>query len=120
MVIAVQSRPMNLAIAQLNPTVGDIRSNTALVIQAINEAASQGADLLITPEMVVIGYPPRDLLFRNGVVEACEDAVMKIADHAGDMHVIVGHPRRCCDGEKPFYNSASVCSNGKVIAVYDK
>ncbi len=118
--IAVQSRPMNLAIAQLNPTVGDIRSNTALVIHAIDKARAEGADLLVTPEMVIIGYPPRDLLFRNGVVEACENAVNQIADHAGDMHVIVGHPRICCDGEKPFYNSASVCTNGKVIAVYDK
>ena len=111
---------MKLVLAQLNPTIGDIRGNSALVIQAIDKAQSDGADLLITPELVIIGYPPRDLLFRNGVVEACEDAVKQIADHTGDMHVIVGHPRLCSNGEKPFYNSASVCTNGKVIAVYDK
>ena len=111
---------MRLALAQLNPTVGDIAGNTVLVLDAIDQARRDGADVLVTGELSLIGYPPRDLLFRHGVVEACERAVQQIADHAGDMAVIVGHPRRSPDGERPFRNSASVCIGRQVSAVYDK
>ena len=52
---------MKLAIAQLNPTIGDVRGNTDLVLDAIDKAKAEGADLLITPELVIVGYPPRDL-----------------------------------------------------------
>ena len=119
-VVAVQSPPMRLALAQLNPTVGDVAGNTGLVLDAIDAARRDGADVLVAGELGLIGYPPRDLLFRHGVVEACEQAVQQIAEHAGDLTVIVGHPRHSPDGERPFRNSASVCSNGQVLAVYDK
>ncbi len=111
---------MRLALAQINPTVGDIDGNTRLLLEAVDQARDQQADILVAGELGLIGYPPRDLLFRHGVVEACERAVEKIAEYAGDLTVIVGHPRRSPDGEKPFRNSASVCVNGQVSAVYDK
>ncbi|MCZ6811892.1 MAG: NAD+ synthase [Planctomycetota bacterium] len=111
---------MRLALAQLNPTVGDVAGNTRLVLHAIDQARSDGAEVLVAGELGLIGYPPRDLLFRAGVVEACEQAVGEIARHAGDLLVIVGHPRRCPGGTRPLRNSVSVCRAGKVVAVYDK
>ena len=64
---------MRLALAQLNPTVGDIEGNTRLLIDAIDQARDQKADILVAGELGLIGYPPRDLLFRHGVVEAGRD-----------------------------------------------
>ena len=110
---------MRIALAQLNPIVGDVTGNTRLVLESIERAWEAKADLLVCPEMVLLGYPPRDLLFREGVIEACEAAVAEVARHAGDLAVIVGHPRRGT-GERPFRNSASVCRAGEVVAVCDK
>ena len=111
---------MRIALAQLNPVVGDIAGNTAMLLEAIKAARRDRADVLVTSELFLIGYPPRDLLQREGVVQACEDAVQKIAAHAGDMHVIVGHPRRGPGGVRPFRNSASICHDGRVLAICDK
>ena len=106
--------------AQLNPTVGDIAGNTALVLDAIKKAKAEHADVMVTSELVLTGYPPRDLLLRERIVEACEEAVLTIAEAAGDMHVIVGHPRKCAGGIRPLRNSASVCHRGRIVAVCDK
>lgn len=111
---------MRIALAQLNPVVGDVAGNTALVLEAMAQAKRERADVLVTSELVLVGYPPRDLLLREGVVEACEAAVHRIAQAAGDVFVIVGHPRRCAGGTRPLRNSASVCHRGKVIALCDK
>jgi NAD+ synthase (glutamine-hydrolysing) len=111
---------MRITLAQLNPTVGDVAGNTRQVLEAIDEATQAGADLLVCPEMMLLGYPPRDLLFREGVVEAAESAVQAIANAAGDLTVIVGHPRRDRAMVRTIRNSASVCRDGDVIAVYDK
>lgn len=111
---------MRIALAQLNPIVGDIAGNTAQILRAMQQAQAQGADALVTGEMAVIGYPPRDLLFREGVVEECEAAVQEIARHADELTVFVGHPRRQPGGLRGMCNSVSVCRGGEVIAVYDK
>ena len=73
---------MRITVAQLNPTVGDVAGNTRLVLEAVERAVADGADLLLASELVILGYPPRDLLFREGVVEACESAVREIAEQA--------------------------------------
>ncbi len=111
---------MRIALAQLDPTVGDVGGNTRLVLASIDRARQAGADLLVCSELVLIGYPPRDLLLREGVVEACEQAVREIARHTREMVVIVGHPRRAGGGVRPLRNSASVCRDGEIIAVHDK
>src|SRR6185503_1550387 len=85
---------MRVAMAQLNPIVGDVSGNTALVLEAVRKARRAGADLVVTSELALIGYPPRDLLWREGIVEACERAVAAIAHEAGELAVVVGHPRR--------------------------
>ncbi len=111
---------MRIALAQLNPTVGDVAGNLALILEAMEHAQRSGADALVTSELALTGYPPRDFLLREGVVEACERAVREITEVAGNMFVIVGHPRRGSGGARPLCNSASVCHNGRAVAVCDK
>jgi NAD+ synthase/NAD+ synthase (glutamine-hydrolysing) len=112
---------MRIALAQLNPTVGDVAGNARLVLDAMREAEQAEADLFIASEMLLIGYPPRDLLLREGVVEASEQAVRAIAKaRRGAMTVLVGHPRRVSGGVRPLANSVSACRGGRIVAVYDK
>ncbi len=106
--------------AQLNPTVGDVAGNTRLLLDAAEQARRDGAEVLVGPELGLIGYPPRDLLFRKGVVEACEQAVERIAARSDRLVLVVGHPRRVAGRTRPFANSVSICAGGRVIDVYDK
>ena len=66
---------LTIALAQLNPTVGDIDGNLARIRKARGEAGDAGADLLVLPELAVIGYPPEDLVLRPSVVDACHAAI---------------------------------------------
>jgi NAD+ synthase len=66
---------LTIALAQLNPTVGDINGNLSGIRKARGEAASAGADLIVLPELAVIGYPPEDLVLRPSVVDACHAAM---------------------------------------------
>ncbi len=115
---------MRIAIAQLDPTVGDIAGNTAGLLDAVDQAIEDGADVLVSAELAVIGYPPRDLLFREDVVAEAEAAVDVIVAHAGrrspSLTVILGHPRRDAGGVRPFRNSATIAAGGQVLRVYDK
>jgi len=111
---------MRIAIAQLNPVVGDIQGNLEQILAAIDTARTKNADLLVTSELALIGYPPRDLLLREGVVPACERAIEHIAEAAGDMTVLVGTPRCASNKCRAIHNSVAVCRNGEVIATYDK
>lgn len=111
---------MRIALAQLNPVVGDVAGNLAMVLDAMDQARGQGAAVLVTSELVLIGYPPRDLLLREGVVPACERAVEHIAAAAGDLTVLVGYPR-CVEGRcHAIANSVAICRAGAIEAVYDK
>ena len=111
---------MRITIAQLNPTVGDLEGNLERIRRAISVAQEHAADLLITPEMGVLGYPPRDLLFREDVVEAAERAVAQLAQAAQGITVLVGHPRRSLRTVRTIHNAVSVLRDGEIIAGYDK
>ena len=63
---------MRIALAQLNPTVGDLENNAGRVLAAADRARCENADLVVTPELVISGYPPKDLLRRQGFVAACD------------------------------------------------
>jgi len=109
---------MRIAIAQLNATVGDLAANVARIARFAAQARVAGADLMITPELAVCGYPPEDLLLREDFVVACEHAVLDLARTAArGITLLVGHPRRVGAGR---CNSASVLRDGEVIGVYDK
>ncbi len=106
---------MRVGILQLNPTIGDIDGNTQRLIDA---ARTCEADLLVSPELFISGYPPRDHLFCSGFVEACEDAVKRIANSV-QATLLVGHPR-LEETTGRFRNSISVIESGEIIAVVDK
>ena len=108
---------MKIAIAQINATVGDLGGNVARIADFAGRARREGADLVVTPELALCGYPPEDLLLREDFLAACEKALGDLAGRAGGITLVVGHPRVA--GGKRF-NSASVIQDGKVIAVYDK
>jgi NAD+ synthetase len=108
---------MKIAIAQLNCTLGDISGNVARILVAAGRAREAGADLLLTPELSICGYPPEDLLLREDFVVACETAVEELASCLDGISAVVGHPwrRGGC-----LYNAASVLTGGRVRATYAK
>ncbi len=111
---------MLLALAQLAPVVGDVEGNAAAVDAAARAAASAGASLLVGPEMGLLGYPPRDLLLRRGVAEACVAAAERLAAAHPGMTMLLGLPRPVTGGERPLANSVALCRGGRVEAFYDK
>lgn len=108
---------MQIAIAQLNCTVGDIAGNSAKILDAVNNAKSLGASLVVTPELSLCGYPPEDLLLRTDFLQACESALQKLSASIIDITAIIGHPH-VMDGN--CFNAASVLRNGEIIATYHK
>jgi NAD+ synthase (glutamine-hydrolysing) len=106
---------MKIALAQLNPTIGDLKGNIALIRQAAESARQAGAELLVTPELVVSGYPPKDLLQREGFVAACDRAVEQLArDIDPQLGVLLGHPSGWNLPENRIGNAASLLSGGSV------
>lgn len=106
---------MKLALAQLNPTVGDVKGNSALVLEAIAQAHAAGADLVVFSELVVSGYPPKDLLLREGFAAACDRAVDRIAANIpATIGVLIGHPTARDVPEGRTANACSLLFGGKV------
>ena len=101
---------ITIAAAQLNPTVGDIAGNIALVRAA---RAAQRADLLVTAELVVSGYPPEDLVLRPGFMDRVHEAVEAFAQETGPA-VLLGTPWRH-DGA--VYNAVLLVADGKIAAM---
>ncbi len=108
---------MKLAVAQINCTVGDLAGNAARILACAERAKQQGATLLLTPELSLCGYPPEDLLLREGFYHACGRALHKLAQQVQGISVVVGHPHEV-GGKR--YNSASVLRDGKIFATYHK
>ncbi len=111
---------MRIALGQLNPVVGDLVGNAQKIGQAIDLARGQAADLLVTSELVLIGYPPRDLLLRAGIVEQCQLLLEELSEQAGDLPVLIGHPAAALSGTRPLVNRVSLLHHGEVQAVADK
>jgi NAD+ synthase (glutamine-hydrolysing) len=107
---------MRLALAQINPIVGDLEGNRRLILERLDEAKERGAELVLFPELAVTGYPPEDLLLRPGFVRAAERAVDEIAREARGTTVLVGAPHF----DRDLYNACFVLSGGEVKAVYRK
>jgi len=106
-----------VAIAQINCTVGDLRGNADRILAAAVRAKAAGADLLVTPELAVCGYPPEDLLLREGFFRDCEATLQDLAARSPDMVLVVGHPAQA-DGRR--YNAASVIRGQRVESIYFK
>jgi len=123
---------LKAALAQINPTVGDLEGNARLVAAAARRAHAQGARLVVAPELALSGYPPEDLLLRPAFMAACARTLAALAAGLADcegLYVVVGHPhqfgalgdirsksvvvhKRC--------NAASVLNGGQVLGTYCK
>ena len=108
---------MKIAIAQINATVGDLTGNVSRIVEFAARAQGEGATLMVTPELALSGYPPEDLLLREDFLAACDQALQDLAARAGNVTLVVGHPR-VSDGKR--YNSAAVIRDGRIVGVYDK
>ncbi|MFO1019943.1 MAG: NAD+ synthase [Planctomycetales bacterium] len=112
---------MKIALAQLNPTVGDLTGNVHLVLNAAQQAAAEGAELLIASELLISGYPPKDLLLRKGFVQACLHALVELAKQLPpDLGVLVGHPAFSTGAHCRPVNAASLLHQGEVRATIHK
>ena len=108
--------PIRIALAQVNPRVGDLEGNARLVREYIGRARDAGAELVLFPELVLSGYPPEDLLLKEHFLQACGEALAEIAAEADGIVAVVGFPERADD----VYNAAGVLAAGAVQAVYRK
>lgn len=107
---------MKIGIAQINAVVGDFPGNAKRILASYRECVEKGAELVLTPEMALVGYPPMDLLFRTEFVPKCLQALDYLADEIRDIPLIVGYVDQCAEGEagKPFRNAAAFLHDGKV------
>lgn len=123
---------MKVALAQINVTVGDLAGNAKKIVEFARRAHAAGAQLLLTPELSLCGYPPEDLLLRPAFMQACEEQLHWIASKLADcpgLHVVVGHPLQR-EGETDLrskswavparFNAASVLAGGQVLRSYAK
>jgi len=107
---------MKIAIAQLNPRVGDIRANTDAVLESLKCAEADGADILVCPELCLCGYPPKDLLMRGGFVDAIAEANKKVIAATKTTALVFGSvTRNTGETGKPLFNSAIMARDGKII-----
>ncbi len=112
---------MKVRVQQLNPTIGDIRGNTAAILSAIDEAESEGRELLVLPELAVPGYPPMDLLERNDFLKAIYEANEQIVDATGRCAVVFGTVTpNTGEGGRRCFNSALVACKGEKVGEVHK
>jgi NAD+ synthetase len=109
--------PLRIAVAQFNAVVGDLQGNVARIADFAARAKSRGADLLLTPELALCGYPPEDLLLRQDFYRACDAALDDLARQVGGITLVVGHPE--ASGGK-CYNAATVLRDGERLGTYRK
>ena len=111
-------RQMNVVMAQLNFLVGDIDSNTSLIIEKAKQAIQEySADLVAFPELALTGYPPEDLLLRASLSIRIEKALQRIRDEKLSAHLVIGYPER--EATK-LYNSLAIVGYGESLANYRK
>ena len=113
---------MRIALAQIDPTVGDIDGNAAKIAEWIDRAAAEGADLAIFPELCVPGYPAEDLYLKRHFVAANLAAVEELARGVGEMVALVGFAEPVAGGgdHRHAHNSLAVLAGGEVRSIYRK
>ena len=106
---------MKIGFAQINPTVGDLRGNCELITRAYERLAAAGAELVLTPELAITGYPPQDLVLKSRFVPENLELLAKLHTHVGDAALLVGFVDRNEGRGKPFRNAAALLERGKPI-----
>src|SRR4051812_16910158 len=116
--MTMRTEPLRVALAQINPTVGDVPGNTRKIKEWIGLARDEGAQLVVFPELAVTGYPPEDLLLKTHFVDTAGAAIEELARETedGDLVALVGFPERRDD----VYNACAVLADGRVQAIYRK
>jgi len=109
---------MRIALAQINPTVGDIDGNIRKIRHYASRAEHLGAELVVFSELCITGYPPRDLLDQRTFIEKTRDAVLALAKQTKKVGLLVGYvERNPSPGQKPLLNAAALLAQGKIQAV---
>ncbi len=112
---------MKIGLAQINTIVGDLSGNAEKILHAYRELVDGGAELVLTPELAVAGYPPRDLLFKSRFVADNEAALHRVAAEIGEVPALVGFvERNPSERGRRFYNAAAWCEKGEVRHVVRK
>ena len=112
---------MRIGIAQLNSTVGDLAGNLALAIDAYEQLVGQGVDLVVYPELMLCGYPPRDLLLKENFGRDCLNSLQEFARATGPTPGLIGFPEKNeGDAGEPFFNAAAWCMEGSVTQTFRK
>src|SRR5881409_2030819 len=106
---------MKIGFAQVNATVGDLNGNCELILGAYERLAAAGAELVLTPELAITGYPPQDLVFKSRFVLENLAVLEKLHARVGDAALLVGFVDRNEGRGKPFRNAAALLERGKLI-----
>ncbi len=106
---------MKIGFAQINPTVGDLRGNCDLIMRAYQRLTAAGAELVLTPELAMTGYPPQDLVLKSRFVPENLELLDKLHAQVGDAALLVGFVDRNDGRGKPFRNAAALLERGKPI-----
>ena len=109
---------MHIALAQLNPVIGELTKNQNRIVSAIQRAKEQKADLILFPELATTGYPPEDLVVQDHFCEAVEQSLQEIIRATQGIVAIVGTLRR--DRAGNLFNSAAVIEDGVLLGYHDK
>ncbi len=111
---------MKIGIAQINTIVGDLSGNADKILRSYRILRDRGAELVLSSELSVAGYPPRDLLLRDRFLRDCGETVDRIASETSDIPLLVGFPEQNDGPGRPARNSAAWCAEGKVCTVFRK
>src|SRR2546429_9727408 len=106
---------MKIGFAQINPTVGGLSGNCDLILAAYERLAAAGAELILTPELAITGYPPQDLVFKSRFVPENLAMLDKLQARVRDAALLVGVVDRNEGHGKPFRNAAALLERGKPI-----
>ena len=116
---------MRIALAQINPTVGDLAGNLRKHLDALARARDAGAQVVVFPEMSILGYPPKDLLLKPAVIALAAQAVQRVAEAAakggggggGGITALVGYPEKnTASVGRPLHNAVAIVRDGAVVA----
>lgn len=116
---------VRVGLAQVNPTVGDLVGNVALILREYATAAGAGCDIVAFPELSITGYPPEDLVLKPGFLADNMRALNTVVEATGNCMAVVGFVDSVAvqvEGgeERILFNAAAVAQNGKILGVYRK
>ena len=112
---------MKIALAQINPTIGDLAGNARKIEARVQDAHSAGAELVVFSELAVSGYPPRDLLHQPDFIAENQKCLDDLIARLTGPAILLGHIRQRPDGNgETLFNAATLFQNGKILSVAEK